>query len=220
MSCSVPVTRSLAQALMSGATALLPGSRAHWGAAMRAEMQHIGADREALWWAVGCLHSACVERLRSRPLLELRWIRFGLALWAIYRIADQLCDTCLVLSYKLPRLGLTRFLGHCAQGPDYQQLIPLFKVTSGWELMVCVAGCALYMAAIVSLWARRRYALGCFVAAAALSVMLWLYELTKPLYVQAFSFADIVREGLLYALTASFGLALWQSARARNLAAP
>jgi hypothetical protein len=218
MSSPLPVARSLALTLMSLATMLLPGNRVQWGAAMRAEMQHIGGDRQALRWAIGCLHSALFERLRSQPWIESRWVRIGLALWALDRAADHLCDTCLVLSYKFPHLGLSRLLWQCAQGSDYQQLIPLFDATANWELMACLVSCALYMLAIFSLFARPRHALSFFVSAVALSAALWLYELTKPLYVQTFSSADLVREGLLYAVTALGGLALWQSARVRLVA--
>jgi hypothetical protein len=208
------VGRSLAELLMHITATTLPVGRAAWGAAMRAELCHIGDDREALRWAFGCLQTSLLESFRSGMLLDLRLVRWSVSLWAMFRAENSLCDTCLVLSHKFPRLWLPPFFAHCAQGYDYQQLIPLFDATAGWEVAVCLLSDVFYLLAIVSLLRRNRNAAGFFLVAVILNLTLWLYELAKPLYLQSFSLADHAQDAILYVTTALLSWILWHGTRA------
>jgi hypothetical protein len=203
----------LAEVLMRMAATVLPGTRAAWGDAMRTELGHIGDGHEALRWAFGCLRTSLFESVRTGSLLEFRLVRWGIALWAMDRATDNLCDTGLVLSYKFPHLWLPPIFAHCVQGDDYQQLIPLLNATAGWEVAVCLLSDALYLLALVSLLRRSRYAAAFFLPALALHFSLWLYELGKPLYAQLFSLGDLAQEALLYITTALLCWILWQGAR-------
>jgi len=191
----------------------LPGGRAAWGVAMQSELGHIKNDHEALRWACGCLRTSALESFRAGTLLDFRLVRWSIALWAMYRATDDLCNTCLVLSYKFPHLWLPPIFAHCVHGDDYQQLIPLFNATAGWEVAVCLLSGALYLLAIVSLLRRSCYAAAFFLPALALNFGLWLYELGKPLYAQLFSLGDFAQEALVYLTTALLSWILWRGAR-------
>jgi hypothetical protein len=203
----------LAETLASLAARVLPPSRREWSAAMRAEVHCIGGDGEALRWALGCLGTGLLERCRTGTLLDLRLVRWTVAAWILVQIEGNLCSSFLVLSYKLQYLGMTQFLSRCSDADDYRALVPLLDATRVWEPMVCLLIAILYLLGIAAVLRRNRSAYRFFVLALLADIGLWFYELTKPLFVEAYSRADLRHDAFLYTVTALVIAALWQGAR-------
>lgn len=65
-------TDRLAFALVRLAARLLPRDREDWGKAMMAEVQHIGKERDAVFWAFGCLGASGKTRISSWILMNNR----------------------------------------------------------------------------------------------------------------------------------------------------
>jgi hypothetical protein len=208
--------RSIARALVGLAARSLPTHRADWAAAMRAELEWAADRSSAFVWALGCLRTALGERFLASSLLDIRAIRWALALWLGYQAEDALCNVALVLSYKAPELGLTALLRRCAQGEDYQRLIPLLDVTTYWTLGAWTLLSGMYLLVVALLLRRSSRAANFFILTAALNVALWVRELGEPLYVNAFSLNDHLWDGLLYGGTALLGwILLRNKSRAR-----
>lgn len=205
--------RSIARVVVDLAAWSLPTHRADWAAAMRAELEYAGNRRSALAWALGCLRTGINERFLACSLLDVRAIRWMLALWLGYRAEDSLCDVALVLSHKAPQWGLTALLTHCAQGEDYQRIVPLLDVTTYWTLGAWMLLSGLYLLVVAMLLRRAAQAANLFVLTAALNVALWLRELGEPLYVSAFSLSDLLWDALLYVGTAFLAWTCWTQAR-------
>jgi hypothetical protein len=75
------LARRAAAALVRGTAAWLERtSRGQWGRAMRAELDHIDSDYEALRWACGCALAAITLRRTDMDMGTLRVSRFVLAL--------------------------------------------------------------------------------------------------------------------------------------------
>ena len=180
---------------------------------MRAELHHIDDDDAALRWALGCLRTGFAERCRSSELLDLRLVRWAIVAWILYQLEGNLCSSFLVLSYKLGFLELTQFLSQCGDPQDYHPLVPLLDATRAWEPTVCLSGAVLYLLGIVAVLRRNHAACRFFVPALLADIGLWLYELTKPLFVQASSPGELTHDALVYMVTALLVAGLWQAAR-------
>jgi hypothetical protein len=213
MKSSHTVRRSLAETLTRLAAGVFPLDRQEWSAAMRAELYHIGDDGEALRWAIGCLRTGLLQRCRLGALLDLRIVRWFVAACVLYQVEGNLCSSLLVLSYKLRYLNLTQFLSQCGDPQDYRPLIPLFDATRAWEPAVCLLGATFYLLGVVAVLRRSRRAYLLFAPAFLADIGLWLYELTKPLFVQVYSPAEFTHDAVLYAVTALLVTALWQDSR-------
>ena len=77
MSASASFRRRLTLALMQCVGRILPPSRGDWANAMRAELDQLESDRDALTWAIGCLVAASQERIITMLTGDLkisRWI--------------------------------------------------------------------------------------------------------------------------------------------------
>jgi hypothetical protein len=205
---------SLARALLDLAAWSLPRHRTDWAAAMRAELEYADDGGSAFVWALGCLRSALGERFFAGSLLDIRAIRWALALWLGYQAEDVLCNVALVLTHKAPQLGLKALLGHCAQGEDYQRLIPFLDVTTYWTLGAWTSLAGMYTLVIVLLLRRSARAASLFILTAALNIALWIRELGEPLYVNAFSLNDHLWDGLFYGGTVLLGWVFWTNSRA------
>jgi hypothetical protein len=59
---------------------VLPSSRLDWARAMRAELDHLQDDREALIWAIGCVVAGSKERIGTMFAANLKISRWILAL--------------------------------------------------------------------------------------------------------------------------------------------
>ena len=83
------ISRSCANALISVAERVVPRTRSAWAKAMRAELQQIDDDLEALTWALGCCVSSlklCTEEsLMKRPATVSFALAFvlGAAIWGL-----------------------------------------------------------------------------------------------------------------------------------------
>lgn len=81
MSGDTTLARRAAAALVHATAAWLePTRRSQWGRAMRAELDHIDGDYEALRWACGCALAAITLRRADMDMGTLRVSRFVLAL--------------------------------------------------------------------------------------------------------------------------------------------
>lgn len=77
MNARVSLRRRLALVLMRRVSQVLPTSRLEWAKAMRAELDHLQDDRDALAWAMGCLVAGSKERINTMLTGNLkisRWI--------------------------------------------------------------------------------------------------------------------------------------------------
>jgi hypothetical protein len=74
------LARQIARRLAAHAAGLLPESRAPWAQAMCHEVEHIARDRDALYWAFGCVVASYLERSRVMNVGTLRISRWVLAL--------------------------------------------------------------------------------------------------------------------------------------------
>ncbi|MFL6603565.1 MAG: hypothetical protein ACJ8R9_19870 [Steroidobacteraceae bacterium] len=73
----VSLRRRLALSLLRSVHQLLPISSLDWAKAMRAELDHLEDDREALRWAIGCVVAGSKERISTMFAANLkisRWI--------------------------------------------------------------------------------------------------------------------------------------------------
>jgi hypothetical protein len=210
------VLRRVTNALVRHTSRVLPASCATWATAMHEEVRNISDDGEALRWALGCLRTGYSERFRVMKLLDLRVVRWGMALWMSRQGISCLFDGCLVLSYKLQLLGITGFLGGQTEGDDYRRFIPVMDATRVWESAVSLLAAVLYIAVVVQILRRNRFAFALFTAAITLNLGLWIHDLSKPQFVQAFSSAHLQRDAMLYLITALLGVLLWQDKQVRQ----
>jgi hypothetical protein len=77
MNTPVSLKRRLTHAVMRCVGQGLPASRKDWAKAMRAELDHLDNDRDALAWSMGCLVTASKERIVAMITGNLkvsRWI--------------------------------------------------------------------------------------------------------------------------------------------------
>lgn len=203
------VCRSLADALTQLALRLAPPGRQGWSRAMAAERLCIEDNVEALRWAAGCLYASLLAQLRDGALLGHRLVRWGIALWAIYQAQDSLCTTLVLISYKLHVHGLTVFVARWCQGGDLRALHPVLDAVSAWEIGLGLVATALYGAAAVLLLRRRFYAARTFVIALGICCGIWLYELSKPVYFDAFPLSEHLQDAALYGLTGLLAWVIW-----------
>ena len=76
MNASISLKRQLTIALMHCVSHMLPRRRGDWAKAMRAELEHLESDSDALAWAMGCLAAASKERIVTMITGNLRVSRW------------------------------------------------------------------------------------------------------------------------------------------------
>lgn len=205
--------RALADALIQVATRLAPPGRQVWTRAMAAEQPCIESNIEALRWAAGCLYASLLTQLRDGVLLSHRLVRWGIALWAVYQAENNLCTGLALISYKLHAQGLTAFVVRWCAGDDLPSLHPIFDAVSAWEVGLALVATALYVVAAVLLSRRPAYAARTFVVALGICCGLWLYELSKPVYFDAFPLSEHLHDAALYAVTGLLAQVVWAGTR-------
>ena len=203
------VCRALADALAEVATRLSPPGRQAWTRAMAAEQSCIESNVAALRWAAGCLYASLHTQLRDGALLSHRLVRWGIALWAVYQGENNLCTALVLVSYKLQNHGLAVFVARWCAGDDLASLYPIFNAVSVWEIGLALVATALYGVAAVLLVGRPAYAARTFVVALGICCGLWLYELSKPVYFDAFPLSEHLRDAALYMLTGLLAQVVW-----------
>lgn len=201
--------RAVADALTKAATRLSPPNRQVWTRAMAAEQSCIENNVEALRWAAGCLYACLLTQFRDGALLSHRLVRWGIALWAAYQAENNLCTALALISYKLHNPGLAAFVARWCAGDDLPSLYPIFNAVSAWEICLALVATALYGVAAVLLVRRPTYAARTFVVALGICCGLWLYELSKPVYVDAFPLSEHLHDAALYALTGFLAQIVW-----------
>jgi len=200
------VCRALADTLTQLATRLTPPGRQVWMRAMAAEQSCIENNIEALRWAASCLYASLLTQLRDGALLGHRLVRWGIALWAAYQAEDTLCTTLVLISYKLHNHGLATFVARWCAGDDLRSLYPVLDAASAWEVCPALVATVLYVVAALLLLRRHSHAARAFVLALGIGCGLWLYELAKPVYYDAFPLYEHLQDAALYGLT---GLLAW-----------
>lgn len=212
--------RSLADSLTQLATRLSPPGRQVWARAMAAEQLCIQSNVEALRWATGCLCASLITQLRDGALLSYRLVRWGIALWAAYQAENTLCTALVLISYKLHIHGLAAFVARWCAGDDLSPLYPVFNAVSGWEVGLALVATALYGMAALLLLRGPTYAARTFVIALGICCGLWLYELSKPVYFDAFSLSDHLRDAVLYGLSGVLAWVVWAGTQLTRAPAP
>lgn len=176
--------------------------------AMSAELGSIERDLDAVRWAAGCLYTGILLYCRETALLTQRWARWGIALWIGYQAEDNLSTTLAVISYKEPSLGLTR-LARWYAGDDSGVIYPIFDAVSSWEIGFGLLAAGLYLFAGAQLLRQHFYGARSVVLALAVCFGLWLYELSKPLYLQSFPLGDHLHDAGGYLLTGFIAWLIW-----------
>jgi hypothetical protein len=144
-------------------------------------------------------------------VLDFRSTRLCMALGMTFQAISCFFDGCLLLSYKLRLLGITKFLGLRTEGDDYRRLIPLMDATPLWSPVLALFAGTLYTVVAIKVLRQRKPAFGLLIAALALSAGQWIHELNNPLFTEAFSFPHLTRDALMYAVTALLAAVLaWQ----------
>ncbi|HET7786882.1 MAG TPA: hypothetical protein VFL36_12995 [Myxococcales bacterium] len=98
MSATPSLLRRVATALAAHAARMLPASRSQWAEAMTHEVEHIGADLEAVTWAAGCVLASYVERSKVMNILRTTPARLHLALVIGTQVLAFLFATALTLA--------------------------------------------------------------------------------------------------------------------------
>lgn len=208
-----PICRSMATVLTWCTARLSSPSRQVWASAMTAELRYIEHDVEALRWAAGCLYAGVLAQLRGATLLDHRPVRWAVALWAGYEAEDNLRTGAMLISYKLQSLGSTSLLARWCTGDEYRPLYPIFEAVSVWEIVLGLVAAALYLLTAVLLFRRHLGAARAFVLALGICGGLWLFELSKPVYFEAFPLRDHLHDAVLYGFTGLLAWTVWIRAR-------
>jgi hypothetical protein len=203
------VCRSMADGLAQLTSRISRPGRRDWAHAMAAEQRYIDDNVEALRWAAGCLYASLLTQLRDGALLNHRLVRWAIASWAAYQAENNLCTALLLISYKLHIHGLAALLARWCPGDDFRSLYPVFDAVSSWEVGLGLVATALYALAAVLLLRRRFYGAHTFIVALGICGGLWLYELSKPTYFDAFPLSDHLHDALLYGLEALLAWVVW-----------
>ena len=193
--------RLLAQKLLRHAVALLPRNQSSWADAMRAEIQHIDDDREALSWALGSFRACLTERLRVlQPHISAHTLG---ALWIVVFVISSAYNMSIALAARLGYQRTTSALGWWMRDFQYDRFAHFAdSIPIGLFLLMGLA--VLLFAAALKLNLRSRpAAFATFCCALGASLAAWLYQLGIPAYLQAMSPPHLWRIGICFALTVS-----------------
>ena len=216
MMSSGSVCRLLADALAQLTNRLSPPGRQAWGRAMAAEQRYIENHVEALRWAAGCLCANLLAQVRDGALLDHRLVRWSIASWAGYQAENNLCTTLVLISSRLHIHELTALVARWCAGDDLRSLEPVLNAVSTWEVGLGLVAIVLYALAAALLVTHRIYGARSFVAALGICSGLWLYELSKPIYFDAFTLGEHLQDAALYGLTGLIAWVAWTGAPRRG----
>jgi hypothetical protein len=171
---STSVRRWLVSQAIGLAMGVFPREREEWAQAMRREVDEIPSDREALWWALGCLQTSCYERLKSLKLtsrLPVRFVRWGMALWVALLAVEMFAFGSIILDYKLGLglFGLARYPRNL-----------MLDVTPLWEPILALGMGVAFLSATVLVLKRSRVAFWATVAPFAFVPLLFTGRLRLP----------------------------------------
>jgi hypothetical protein len=194
--------RRLAQQLLRHSAALLASERSMWAAAMRAEVQHINDDGEALGWALSSVRAGFTERLRALRVHKMPSLHALGVLWIVMLVASSAFNVSIVVATRLRLHGVASAMGRLIAGFRYDRFVP-FADAMPTGLFVLMGLVVVLFSAALSLSLRRRpAAFSAFCSALGLSLAAWLYQLGIPAYVQAMSLQHRWRIGICFVLTA------------------
>ena len=105
------LTRRITSTLMRYAVRLLSPSRLDWGKAMSAELDRLENDRNALFWAVGCVVAALKERVSAMFTGNLKISRWVLLLGMLLCFVPQTLGWLDAILGTLGTFGIIRLNG-------------------------------------------------------------------------------------------------------------
>jgi hypothetical protein len=209
-----PWRRRLAAQLLDLAARLLPPERRAWSAAMRAEALHLG-DREALAWALGSVRAGLALRLSASASSGWLSLRAVSVLWMVMFLCSSAFNLAILVAARLRLHAATAALGVWFEGFHYDRFLEFADAIPAL-LLLWLALVALAFGVALRLGVRRHpAAFTTFAAAAGMSLLAWLYELSIPAYATAASANHRLRIGICFAMTAAI-LALLRPARTRH----
>jgi hypothetical protein len=153
------LSRILADVLVRHAGKALPASfrqRQEWSAAMQREQDEIAQDREALFWAFGCLFASYSERIRAMNLVDAVAVRALLIVFIAVEALSNLFATVATIAYKTGRLGVVGAMGGQMPGDDYRPFIPLMNAIPWWVHALWVTAAMFYVVSAGLLVTRHR----------------------------------------------------------------
>jgi len=205
--------RRLTQTALRLGTALLPAERLAWAAVMRAEVQHINDDGEALHWALGSVCACAAERFRVWRVRRLFSTHSLGILWIVIFIVSSAFNVSIALAARLGYQRMASALGWWMREFQYDRFVP-FAAAMPPGLFVLMGLVVVLFSVSLYLSVRNHPAsFATFCAALALSLVTWLYQLGIPAYLQALSPQHRWRIGICFALTAGvLGALRWGSA--------
>jgi len=205
--------RRLTQTALRLGTALLPAERLAWAAVMRAEVQHINDDGEALHWALGSVCACAAERFRVWRVRRLFSTHALGILWIVIFIVSSAFNVSIALAARLGYQRMASALGWWMREFQYDRFVP-FAAAMPPGLFVLMGFVVVLFCVSLYLSVRNHPAsFATFCAALALSLVTWLYQLGIPAYLQALSPQHRWRIGICFALTAGvLGALRWGSA--------
>jgi hypothetical protein len=184
---ATPRLKRLSLVLVDAAARLMPPRRQAWAEAMHAELAHIPDGGEAMVFAVGCLWTACLERITPLSLLALI-TRFGVAAVTLYAAALHVFAPLNMLAVRidLQHHGLDGWAGRAPlfhQGSATEALAAVEAIPS-WQGLVLLAQAAIF---VMAAWALIRWrprllamAVGLGLAINTASVLAMLIEPPMP----------------------------------------
>ena len=215
MTTAPSVPRRLAHLLVQHACRVMPRSRRSWADAMAGEVSHVDDDRRALRWAIGCVLAAHRERIRELHMMDLMIVRVVIALLILFKAFGAAFATAMTVAYKMNQLGVTESFGKMTPGDDYRRLIPLMEAVPAWLHAMWVAAALCYLASIVGLLTRKRFAYVAVVVGLGLEVAGTLLErpIIDAVGVRANPNPSVLAQFLQFGLPLLLAVAAWYGGR-------
>ena len=148
---SVPASlgKRLASKLVGHAAAVLPSPLSSWGTAMRHEIEHIGSDRDALKWAIGCVSVSYVRWVAALDIVQTTIIRgivaIFIASWAVQK----------AFAARFFYLKTAEWFGFEITGHDYRTFLSGLDVFPPWSIALDGAAGLFYIAAAYCLMRKK-----------------------------------------------------------------
>lgn len=168
--------RWLSRCFTAAAAALLPRLESPWGDAMKAEIEAIESDRDALHWAWGCLRTACVRRMGA----GLRDHRSARSLVGTYLLLLSIAPLGVVAYGVIYHSGSRRAFEYVSQ----HQMATLVFGSVPFVILVFVMGALSLASALAVMNRRLRTAAELMLVWFAMN---WICSLALPLFYPAMS---------------------------------
>ena len=212
--------RPLAHKLLEHGARLMPSKRAAWTVVMRNEIQHIEDDRDALKWAFGSLRACVAERLRALRAHRIFSARAIGNLWIVIFIVSSAYNVIIALTARLGYHRAVSALGWWMKDFQYDRFLEFANAIPVVLFALLGAVVLLFVASLNLSLRNRPSGFTTFCCAMTLSLVVWLYQLGIPAYLQAMSTPHRWRIGICFVVTAAVLSALRLPRPAPNPATP